>query len=199
MNPRTSLKKEWVLTKEAFDRLLAMLDADREEAGQKYERVRLKLVRYFQWRGGVAPDREADETINRVARRIDEGQDVRNLNAYIYGVAKLVLAESLRAREREMEALGGASAASGAEGPAADDDRDAAERRACLERCLGHLPEASRSLIIEYYQDEKSRKIECRKLLAARLGIPLNALRIRAHRIRVNLEACVRECLGRYA
>lgn len=188
-----SLKKEWSLTKEAFDRLLAMLDADREQAGRKYESVRLKLVKYFQWRGAALPDREADETINRVARRIEEGEGVYNLNAYFYGVARLVLAESLKERERERSALSQVPAVEAAD----DDDPDAEARRACLDRCLQQLPEESRALIVEYYQDEKGRKIERRKRLAARLGIPLNALRIRAHRIRLGLEACVSQCVGR--
>ena len=188
----TSLKKEWVLTREAFDRLLAMFDADREQAGRMYECIRCKLVKYFQWRGAGAPDREADETINRVARRIEEGESISNLNAYFYGVARLVLAESLRAREREREALQHVPVV---EPPPTDDDSDADGRRACFDRCLRHLSDESRDLIIEYYNDEKSGKIERRKHLAARLGIQLNALRIRAHRIRINLEACVRECL----
>ncbi len=196
MDSPTSLKKEWALTKQAFDRLLAMLDADRDTAGQKYECVRLKLVKYFQWRGTVTPDREADETINRVARRIEEGESISNLNAYFYGVAKLVLAESLRERAREREALNHVSVF---ESPPADDDSDADARGACLDRCLQHLPDENRDLIIEYYNDEKGRKIERRKRLAAQLGIPLNALRIRAHRIRLHLEACVRECLGQHA
>ena len=196
MDSPASLKKNWVLTQEAFDLLLATLDADREEAGRKYERVRLKLVKYFEWRGAASPDREADETINRVARRVEEGEDIYNLNAYFYGVARMVFAESLKAREREREALEHAPAVAP---PAENDESDEAERRACLDRCLRHLSDESRALIIEYYQEEKGRKIEHRKRLASRLGIPLNALRIRAHRIRLGLEACVRECLGQQA
>jgi DNA-directed RNA polymerase specialized sigma24 family protein len=188
-----SLKKQWILTQQAFDRLLASLDADREQAGQKYERIRLKLVKFFEWRGIALPDGEVDETINRVARRIEEGQEIHNLNAYFYGVARMVFAESLKARAREQDVFGLSLAV--VEPPA--DDPGALERHECLDRCLQHLSEESRKLIIEYYQDEKSRKIEHRKELALRLGIPLNALRIRAYRIRASLEACLRECLER--
>jgi DNA-directed RNA polymerase specialized sigma24 family protein len=191
-----SLKKEWVITQEAFDRLLAALDADREEAARKYERVRRKLVKFFAWRGAAQPDREADETINRVARKLAEGAEVYNLEAYFYGVARLVLAEEFKAREREQEALGRAPAP---EAEGLEDDADAAARRACLDRCLGLLPGESRELIIEYYQEERGRKIERRKRLAARLGIEINALRIRAHRIRVGLEACARACVAERA
>ena len=184
------------MTQEAFDRLLASLDADREQAGQKYVRLRLKLVKYFEWRGAAFPDREADVTINRVARRIEEGQDVHSFNAYCYGVARLVFSEALRAQRKEREAL---ECAQPAEVQEADTDLDSEAQRACLDRCLQALPVENRQLIIEYYDDDKGKKIERRKRLAARLGIPLNALRIRAHRIRVGLEACVRECVGQHA
>jgi DNA-directed RNA polymerase specialized sigma24 family protein len=184
------------MTQGALDRLLASLDPDRDQAGQKYVRLRLKLVKYFEWRGAAFPDREADETINRVARRIEEGQDVHSLSAYCYGVARLVYSEWLKAQRKEREALECASSV-GAQGAEADPDAEA--RRACLDRCLQALPGENRDLIVGYYDDEKGRTIERRKRLAARLGIPLNALRIRAHRIRLSLEACVRECVGQHA
>ena len=193
MDSPVSLKKEWVLTQEAFDRLLATLDKDREQAGQIYERLRLKLSKYFEWRGVPAADNEVDETINRVARRIEEGVEVYNVRAYFYGVARMVLAESLRTRERQPEPLDEATAS---ETLVADDERDVSGRRSCLERCLQHLPEGNRDLILEYFRDEKAKKIERRKRIASRLGIPLNALRIRVHRIRATLEHCVHECVA---
>ena len=196
MDSSASTKREWVMTQEAFDLLLAGFDPDREQAGQKYVRLRLKLVKYFEWRGAAFPDREADVTMNRVARRIAEGQAIHSLSAFSYGVARLVFSESLKAQRKEQEAL---ECASPVEVQETDADLDAEVRRACLDRCLQALPEENRHLIIEYYDDEKGRKIERRKRLAARLGIPLNALRIRAHRIRVSLEACVRGCVEQHA
>jgi DNA-directed RNA polymerase specialized sigma24 family protein len=183
------------MSQEAFDRLLASLDADREQAGQKYVRLRLKLVKYFEWQRAAFPDREADVTLNRVARRIEEGQAVHSLSAYCYGVARLVFAESLRAQQKERDAFGCEPTV----GPPDESDDDAEVRGECLDRCLRTLPDESRDLILKYYEGEKGGKVEGRKRLAQRLGIPLNALRIRAHRIRVSLEACVRECVGQRA
>src|SRR5579863_10153854 len=60
----------------------------------------------------------------------------------------------------------------------------------------GNCPESSQ-LIMKYYQGDKQARIEARRDLATRLGIPLNALRIRAHRIRVHLEGCVEQCTKR--
>jgi DNA-directed RNA polymerase specialized sigma24 family protein len=189
----TTTKKEWVLTKEAFDGFLARLDRDPDRAGEKYESVRHKLLKYFQWRGSDSSDAEADETINRVARRIEEGENVYNLNGYIYGVAKMVYAEGTKLRNRKRE-LDDASDLESI--PIEQEDPEVVERRTCLESCLGHLTEEDRETIVEYYRFEKGKKIEHRRKLAARFGISLNALRIKAHRKRVELEACVRKCLG---
>lgn len=190
-------KKEWVLTKEAFDRFLGRLDVDRDAAGEKYECVRLKLIKYFEWRGSELPDMDADETINRVVRRLEEGENIYNLNGYIYGVAKLVYAESLKKRNRKQELI---DAASRSEPITESENAETRERQGCFDRCMGYLTQEDREIITEYYQYEKgSQKITYRRQLAIRFNLSPNALRIRAHRQRVNLEACVGECLGRCA
>ena len=70
---------------------------------------------------------------------------------------------------------------------------------ACLDRCLDHLPASTRELVLEYYRHEKRAKIDHHMALAQRLGIAVNALRIRAHRVRKHLEKCVLECLDKKA
>ena len=60
---------------------------------------------------------------------------------------------------------------------------------------MQNLPAENREMIVEYYQEEKRAKIDKRKVLAEQFGVPLNALRIRAHRIRAKLEDCVHECV----
>ena len=192
--PKITPKNEWVLTQAAFDGFLATLDRDRDKAGEKYEHIRLKLLNYFQWCGSEVPDIDADETINRVTRRIYEGQNVYNLTGYIYGVAKLVHAESLKRRNRrrtldERSFIELSSISVGVE---------MANYQECLERCLGSLKEKDREVITEYYRHKKTKKIDCRKRLAARLGISLNTLRVKMYRQRMNLEACVEKCIARY-
>jgi DNA-directed RNA polymerase specialized sigma24 family protein len=191
--PKIPLKREWVLTQAAFDGFLAALDSDREKAGEKYEYIRLKLLKYFQWCGSEVPDIDADETINRVMRRIYEGQDVYNINGYIYGVAKLVQTESLKRRNLRL---------------ALDEESFtelspsvevlAANYHECMERCLGCLSDEDREVINEYYRYKKTEKIDRRKQLAARLGISVNTLRVKMHRQRMNLEVCVEKCLVRH-
>ena len=192
--PKTSSRKDWVLTQDAFDRFLALLDRDREKAGEKYEDIRFKLLKYFQWCGSAIPDIDADETLNRVMRRIEEGGNVYNLDGYIYGVAKLVHKESYKRRhlKQELDDAHVVELPSVAVGP------EAVEYHECLERCLSYLSEEDREVITEYYKYEKLEKIECRKRLAARLGVSLNTLRVKMHRQRANLEACVQECFSRF-
>ena len=187
-------KNEWVLTQAAFDGFLATLDRDREKAGEKYEYIRLKLLKYFQWCGSDVPDIDADETINRVTRRLYEGQHVYNLTGYIYGVAKLVRAESLKQRSRRRSLDEGSFIELSSIGV----EVEVANYQECMERCLGCLSDEDRDVISEYYRYKKPEKIDCRKRLAARLGISLNTLRVKMHRQRMNLEACVARCLARY-
>src|SRR5436309_10544001 len=102
MNRALSSKEEPALTRQAFDRLLACFDSDRDRAGEKYENLRCKLVKFFEWRAcAVAAEDLTDETINRIARRVDEGEIVRNLSNYAYGVARMVYLERMKEVRRE--------------------------------------------------------------------------------------------------
>jgi DNA-directed RNA polymerase specialized sigma24 family protein len=75
------------------------------------------------------------------------------------------------------------------------DATDSEPRMKCFDECLESLPPESRQLIIDYYQEERRAKIELRQQLADQLRIPVNALRIRAHRIRMSLERCISTCM----
>jgi RNA polymerase sigma factor (sigma-70 family) len=191
-DPATTEKAKWSLTKEAFDKLLNAFSSDRNEAAAKYEHYRRKLLRFFEWRGIEPADEYADETYNRVARRIDEGQKIDNLISYLYAVARLVFMEALKNRQRAPVALDDAPQSMRQRAP---EQVEPDARVLCLDRCLDALPPENRTLIIDYYQEERRAKIELRQELADRLNIPLNALRIRAHRIRNTLEQCINQCM----
>ena len=194
-------KKDWVLTHEAFERLLALLDADRERAGHKYETVRRKLIEFFEARGSYSPAEHADETINRLARRISEGEEIHSPERYVYGVARLLLKEMLRSQAREPIpsdlAPGPGIATNDEEHEQRQQEQD--RRLECFESCLTKLSPASRVLIVEYYREERGIKIEERKRQADALKMTLNALRLRACRIRTELGHCISTCLARSA
>jgi DNA-directed RNA polymerase specialized sigma24 family protein len=186
----------WVLTSEAFDKLLAFLDPEPLRAAKAYETTRRKLTRLFQWRGCSYPEELVDETINRVARKVDQGVRIRTEDPYRYfcGVARLVFHEVIRREKRQRTALEAERWLLTQEAAAADDYEQDRQLN-CLRQGLRSLPADHRDLILRYYQGEKSEKISNRRELAEDLGIQLNALRIRAHRIRGRLESAVRECL----
>src|SRR5262249_19640034 len=80
--------------------------------------------------------------------------------------------------------------------PSVPTDETRTQQLQCLEQCLQQLEPEQRDLILDYYHGEQQVKIARRRTLSARLGITLNALSIRACRIRDRLEACVRTCAG---
>jgi len=189
-------KKEWSLTADAFEQLLGLLDHDRDRAGQKYENVRRKLMEFFEARGSESPDEQTDETINRVARKIVEGEKIESLDRYFYGVARLVWLESLRARDKAPIALDLVPT------PIAPnkeeqirEHQEQEQKFQCFEGCLSNLSPEHRTLIVDYYREEGGLKIDHRKRHAERLNMSLNALRLRACRIKAELATCIDACL----
>jgi len=185
----------WRLSLIAFDRFLAALDADRGVAAERYEQIRSRLLRFFEWRGCQFPEEHADETMTRVMRKLEEGEEIRDARTYCYGVARLVLLEARKQQEKQREALGSFSVSA----PAAltTETSDIDRRLDCLEACMSELTVPQRELVVEYYRNDKIARIDARRSLAERLGIGMNALRIRAHRLSDSLQRCVRGCMER--
>jgi DNA-directed RNA polymerase specialized sigma24 family protein len=203
MSASISQKKGWVITRESFNRMLAELHPDIERAGEQYEKIRQKLVKLFEWRGCAHAEECADETFNRVAQKICEGTSIWTDEPYSYfhGVALNVLREYWRSVEQTAKALEEAAQIQ----ELSVDPEDLLSRQTeqqekerlleCLNRCLQKLSPESFYLITRYHQEGEAPNKARRKELAQSLGIPLNALRIRAYRIRVAIEECVEKCL----
>ena len=190
------LRKESTLTEIAFARLLAWLDDGIESSGERYLEMRRRLVSYFERRNRLAADELADETFNRIAKTLEDAGVIatRPPARYCYVVAKFVLLEDVR-RERRLVALDDSHGTDAAWRARADETQVSQEQRLDgLDRCLGELPTDQRQLIVEYYADADGRTIDRRRNLARRLGISMNALGIRAWRIRERLTACVNGC-----
>jgi DNA-directed RNA polymerase specialized sigma24 family protein len=183
------MNKERVLTQEVFDRLLSWLSPNREEAGKKYEAVRRRLIKIFACRGCCEAEELTDETINRVALKVEELAEhyVGDPALYFYGVAQKIHMEYLRKKPVPLES------------PPAYASEEIEPEYECLDHCMETLSAYDRELILQYYQEEKRAKINGRKALARQMGMALNALRIRAHRIRTILQQCVRSCLDQGA
>jgi RNA polymerase sigma factor (sigma-70 family) len=193
------MSKRWELTGEALDGLLKWLDPDREQAGRKYEHIRKSLIKIFAWRGCAEAEDLADETINRVVRKVPEIAPTYQGNPalYFYGVGRRLFLEyqkqQLRRAPQEPDAESAATIEEAAS--AAELER----RHECLEQCIQKLSEGNRELIRDYYQRDLQTKGDSRSELGRRLGVSAGALRVRAHRLRAALLDCIRDCLDKGA
>jgi DNA-directed RNA polymerase specialized sigma24 family protein len=193
-------KKHSSLTADAFQRFLAWLDEGTNSEGQRYLQMRSRLVAYFDRKNCATADELADETLNRVARRLEEegGVITETPAKYCYIVARFVFMEHLRAAQREtglhadIKSFGSKTTRVDFDGKGKINEK----MLGCLEQCAGKLESLSREIIMRYYVGQGPHKINNRRALADELGISVNALSIRACRIRDRLEACVKECVG---
>lgn len=187
------MTKENVITQEKFEVLLRWLDRDRDAAGQKYEKIRQRLIRIFIGRGCSEAEDLADETINRVTQKLAQldGNYAGEQALYFYGVANKIQLEWLR-KQKKINQLQQTDIHKPAE-------IESEAEYECLEACLKTLPASQRQLIVEYYVKEKSAKIENRRTLAEKLEISVSALQVKAFRIRARLKECLQKCLAEKA
>jgi RNA polymerase sigma factor (sigma-70 family) len=168
-----------------FDRLLDWLDPNKERAGEAYEKIRRRLILILASRGCHCPEELADETIDRVARRVIDIRDtyVGDPAAYFLGVMNNVHHEYLKRPHL----------------PRLSEPDEQGEIREqvhlCLDRCLEKLAPHARQIIEHYYAENKRAKITLRRRIADELGITAGNLRLRALRIREQLQVCINNCL----
>lgn len=185
----------WKLSSGGFDRLLGFLNRDRDRAAEAYELLHRKLIKFFDWRGHPDPEHVADLTLNRVARKLEDGTEVRSSNpaSFVLGVARMVFLEESRRLARHDQVEPSVLADLTVE---SDDQQEHELRLSTLESCLETLDGESRDFLLRYYAESGSRKIEIRKQMSRDMGISAGVLRLRAHRLRVKLEGCVTARLG---
>jgi len=147
------------------------------------------LIRIFVSKGFSDAEDLADETINRVMKRLPEIQDtyVGEPARYFHGVSRYIIREMMRRKEVAVEEVPGVSA----EAEVHSDEYD------CLLKCLRFLPSDRRELILDYYIYDGREKIAQHRRMASELGITDGALRGRAHQARGNLEKCIQQCIER--
>jgi len=176
------------LTPERFEALLKWLAPDREAAGKVYINIQTGLISMFAAKGFSDAEGMADDVINRVADRLPEigpDYDGKPVN-YFRRVAHYVILEGWRRKEIATGTL--------PEHPTKI--ADVSDEYECLLRCLRFFSKEKRELILDYHVYEGGEKIANHRLMAEELSISENALRVQAHRVRVKLEKCVRECVA---
>lgn len=188
------MNKSSQLTPENFENLLNWLETDREQAGILYEEIRQGLIRFFRFRGCNDEDVLADETFNRVAKKVltFDAEKKAEPSVIIYGFAKNIFLEYRSRRLKEIEFKPDLNYHRSDYKSGFDFEENCLK---CLDCCLKKLSETDNRLIIEYYSENKSAKIDLRKKLAEELELNAGTLHTKIYRIRINLKKCIQKCL----
>lgn len=168
-------------TKEAFDKLLIRLEPKLPNSEARYQHLRFKMVRFFEWKHCKDAEELADETIARTVSQLVSGKQILadNPYSYIYGVAKNVFREYVR-NQIKIETLR-------KDLPEQFDEPENFED--CRSRCLQELSTEKLKLLQRYYLNPQDREA-----LARELNITINALRLQVHRLKGELRGCHHRC-----
>ena len=180
------MKSGSAISKESFEALLSWLNPDPDIAGQKYETIRVGLIRVFVSQGFNDAEDLADLTINRVISRLSDIRVgyVGEPATYFHGVARKIILEARRRKEIATSELP----------ERLSQIINTSDEYECLLKCLKLLSREKRELILDYHLYEGQDKITQHRLQAEERGITEGALRVQAHRIRLILEKCVLDC-----
>ncbi len=176
------------ITPEKFAGFLIWLSPDAEMAGVEYERLRFRLINFFANRNCRFAEELTDETINRVILKIG-AENVENKMAFIYGFARNILLESFRKEKNHLNI----DEVTVAEKPKEKENEFSND---CLEKCLDELSAENRSLIIEYFSENRQAKIDLHKQLSGKLKLTQTALRMKIVRIKQKLKICLQDCIA---
>jgi len=169
------------LTREAWNQFLRALAPEPSEAGSRYEQLRTGLIALYRWRELPWPEDLADQALDHAACQLGLGAGLRaDLGVYLQGIAHRIGDEARQ--RRRAQAIDAATLPD-----ALRADPDDPLPRLC--RCLDDLPRRDRKTLLEYETGTGYERVRRRKALAAELGIPTNALRVRVHRLRARLLA----------
>jgi DNA-directed RNA polymerase specialized sigma24 family protein len=175
------------LTSVSFAKLLNALASEETEAAHLYTKLHDSLVRYFELKGISAPDKAADETIDRIPERINLNTKNEDIRFIAFSVAKFVFLEKIRTEQKRARADDEFYQKNGATKNLAETDDFEP-----LRECFKSLYEHERELLGSYFADLTADELSAhRQKLADREGIDLNALRNRISRLRRRLEDCV--------
>ena len=179
------------ITADEFVRFLALLSPDWDEAGRVYESLRDMLLRYFERQTlpvAAVVDQLADQTLDRAARaverRADEGMEIFNIHAFVYGVARNILRE---ARRKPSSYLVEDLPPEDMYIPSLQMEVD--RRLETLRDALNELPESDRELLLNYYESTKPMRED----LAKSRGESIAVLRVRIQRLRLRLARNIKK------
>lgn len=190
------MAKDTAITQKNFEMLLNWFDPNQEAAGQKYEKIRGRLIRIFVGRGCFEAEELADLAIDRVMLKLPKVIEnyVGEPALYFYGVADKIYLEWLR-KQRKIKHTELNEKDDYCESETEVESESESEYE-CLENCLETLGRFARELIVNYYREDKRAKIELRRELAEKFKITIGALQVKTCRIRASLQKCVQNCVS---
>jgi DNA-directed RNA polymerase specialized sigma subunit len=177
-----------------FEQFLLLLDTHREQAGEKYELLRRKLGVFFRARGHSNSDELADETIDRVVRRVAD-TEIADVVRFSLGVARRVSSEHHRhPANLSLDEIHEPKSPS--DPNQALHEQEEERRRECLIKFINELEEQDRTIIQGWYLYTGSEKVKSKEALMRGVSASAGALRTRAFRIRQQLRERVEEYLA---
>jgi DNA-directed RNA polymerase specialized sigma24 family protein len=182
-----------------FEGLLRCLDPDRDRAGELYEKLRRKLIKFFEWNSCSPGEDLADETLDRVARKVAE-EIILDLPAFAAAVAKRVRQEAYKKAVRRVQVPDLPNQEAVFQDPRnpekiLQEKRERERRSRCLHICMRRLGDRDRELFLRYH-DEAGQRLQHRLELASKFGLTIGTLRVRINRVRDSLESCTRNCMA---
>jgi DNA-directed RNA polymerase specialized sigma24 family protein len=187
------------LKSDHFENFLQRLDPDRGRAGEKYEELRRRLIKFFEWNSCFPAEDLVDETFDRVTEKLDD-VPVLDVAGFAWGIAKHIRQEAHKRAERVVQISdlpAGTEFLAQGKSPekAVQEEMEDEQRTRCLRLCLQRFSPPERALFLDYHKSLEEQT-EYRRQLATGRGLTLGALRVRINRLRQKLEECVQRCMA---
>jgi DNA-directed RNA polymerase specialized sigma24 family protein len=165
-----------------YGKLFKLLEPGAPSTEAGFEQCRIKLFKFFAWRRCDDPSNLADETIVRLLRKVNEGEVISSGKpySYVYGIANKVFFEYCRFQKKQRKA---------SEFPNLPVVLSPIEPNRCQQQCLNRLSLEKRELLEHYFLDNEDSQT-----IAQKQQITINALRLKIHRIKLELSRCCEEC-----
>lgn len=173
-------------------------DFDSALTAEKIQELQMKLRRFFRVRASFIDEYFLDdlvqETMFRTIQKISQGASIRDIDRYVFTVAKYIVLEAFRDKQKESVSLEGIDITDPREARKIEIEDEEGKYK-CIEECLHKLDIEDRNLLVEYYLDGNFFGGEKRLELAHNNNITINALRVKIHRLQESIQKCVKSCL----
>jgi DNA-directed RNA polymerase specialized sigma24 family protein len=182
-----------------FEELLRRLDPNRDQAGELYETLRRRLIKFFEWNSCSPAEDLADETLDRVAQKLTV-EAIHDLHAFAAGVAKRVRQEAYKQAGRSVQVPDLPNQENFFQDlrnpeQIMQEKVEGQRRSNCLRVCMQRMADQDRALFVTYHTAATERR-QHRLEMARESGLTIGTLRVRINRLRDELETCARKCVA---